>query len=122
MNVGGIVLCGGRSSRMGRPKAWLPFGDELMLPRVVRILREVVEPVPSRPLAPEPQHASCPLLRTTQPWVCPMATKLASSRVPLPTPLTRRGVLACCPLPLSPVVFAPKLESKSPAWITRVTS
>jgi len=30
---------------MGKPKAWLPFGDELMLPRVVRILREVVEPV-----------------------------------------------------------------------------
>ena len=35
---GGIVLCGGQSSRMGRPKAWLPFGDELMLPRVVRLL------------------------------------------------------------------------------------
>lgn len=30
---------------MGRPKAWLPFGGELMLPRVVRILREVVDPV-----------------------------------------------------------------------------
>lgn len=30
---------------MGRPKAWLPFGDELLLPRVVRILREAVEPV-----------------------------------------------------------------------------
>src|SRR3954464_10860020 len=43
--TGGIVLCGGRSSRMGKPKAWLPFGDELMLPRVVRILREVVEEV-----------------------------------------------------------------------------
>ena len=43
--VGGIVLCGGRSSRMGRPKAWLPFGDELMLQRVVRVLHEVVEPV-----------------------------------------------------------------------------
>ncbi|HET6571992.1 MAG TPA: molybdenum cofactor guanylyltransferase, partial [Fimbriiglobus sp.] len=43
--TGGIVLCGGRSSRMGRPKAWLPFGDELMLQRVVRVLREVVEPV-----------------------------------------------------------------------------
>ena len=42
---GGIVLCGGRSSRMGRPKAWLPFGDELMLQRVVRVLREVVDPV-----------------------------------------------------------------------------
>ncbi len=43
--VGGIVLCGGRSQRMGRPKAWLPFGGELMLPRVVRILSEVVQPV-----------------------------------------------------------------------------
>ncbi|MFL5340668.1 MAG: molybdenum cofactor guanylyltransferase [Gemmataceae bacterium] len=43
--VAGIILCGGRSSRMGRPKAWLPFGDELMLPRVVRILGEVVSPL-----------------------------------------------------------------------------
>jgi molybdopterin-guanine dinucleotide biosynthesis protein A len=40
--VGGVVLCGGQSSRMGRPKAWLPFGGELMLPRVVRQLSEVV--------------------------------------------------------------------------------
>jgi molybdopterin-guanine dinucleotide biosynthesis protein A len=30
---------------MGRPKAWLPFGDELMLPRVIRLLRGVVAPV-----------------------------------------------------------------------------
>jgi molybdopterin-guanine dinucleotide biosynthesis protein A len=30
---------------MGRPKAWLPFGDELMLPRVVRLLSSVVSPV-----------------------------------------------------------------------------
>lgn len=45
LRVGGIVLCGGQSSRMGRPKAWLPFGDELMLPRVVRLLSEVVSPI-----------------------------------------------------------------------------
>jgi molybdopterin-guanine dinucleotide biosynthesis protein A len=45
MRVGGVVLCGGRSSRMGRPKAWLPFGPELMLPRVVRLLGEAVSPV-----------------------------------------------------------------------------
>jgi molybdopterin-guanine dinucleotide biosynthesis protein A len=43
--VGGIVLCGGQSKRMGRPKAWLPFGDEVMLQRVVRILDGVVGPV-----------------------------------------------------------------------------
>jgi molybdopterin-guanine dinucleotide biosynthesis protein A len=43
--VGGIVLCGGQSSRMGRPKAWLPFDGEVMLQRVVRILQQAVEPV-----------------------------------------------------------------------------
>lgn len=45
MTVGGVVLCGGRSSRMGRPKAWMPFRAELMLPRVVRLLSEAVGPV-----------------------------------------------------------------------------
>ena len=45
VKVGGAVLCGGRSSRMGRPKAWLPFGAEVMLPRVVRRLGEVVDHV-----------------------------------------------------------------------------
>ena len=59
MLVGGIVLCGGRSSRMGRPKAWLPFADELMLPRVVRLLREVLGPIvvvaaPDQELPPLP--------------------------------------------------------------------
>jgi molybdopterin-guanine dinucleotide biosynthesis protein A len=43
--VGGIVLCGGQSKRMGRPKAWLPFAGELMLPRVVRILSQAVQPL-----------------------------------------------------------------------------
>jgi molybdopterin-guanine dinucleotide biosynthesis protein A len=43
--IGGVVLCGGQSSRMGRPKAWLPFGDEFMLPRVVRLLGETVAPI-----------------------------------------------------------------------------
>lgn len=43
--VGGIVLCGGKSSRMGQPKMWLPFGDELLLQRVVRIVKSVVSPV-----------------------------------------------------------------------------
>ena len=45
MNPGAVVLCGGESRRMGRPKAWLPFAGELMLPRVVRLLGEVIAPV-----------------------------------------------------------------------------
>lgn len=56
---GGIVLCGGRSSRMGQPKAMLPFGRELMLQRVVRLMSEVVAPVvvvaaAEQPLPPLP--------------------------------------------------------------------
>jgi molybdopterin-guanine dinucleotide biosynthesis protein A len=43
--AGGIVLCGGRSTRMGSPKARLPFGPETMLQRVVRLLGEVVAPI-----------------------------------------------------------------------------
>ena len=43
--VGGVVLCGGKSTRMGLPKATLPFGDELMLQRVVRLLGTAVTPI-----------------------------------------------------------------------------
>jgi molybdopterin-guanine dinucleotide biosynthesis protein A len=41
----GIVLCGGKSTRMGSPKALLPFGPETMLQRVVRLLGSVVSPL-----------------------------------------------------------------------------
>jgi molybdenum cofactor guanylyltransferase len=43
--VAGLVLAGGKSSRMGLAKATLPFGPELMLPRVVRLLSSVVQPI-----------------------------------------------------------------------------
>jgi molybdopterin-guanine dinucleotide biosynthesis protein A len=43
--VAGVILCGGESSRMGRPKAWLPFAGESMLGRVVRLLSEVASPL-----------------------------------------------------------------------------
>jgi molybdenum cofactor guanylyltransferase len=63
MQVGGIILCGGESKRMGQPKAWLPFGDELMLPRVVRLLGEVVAPLvvvaaPEQDIPPLPADIS----------------------------------------------------------------
>jgi len=45
VTTGGIVLCGGQSRRMGRAKAALPIGCETMLARVVRLLREAIEPV-----------------------------------------------------------------------------
>lgn len=45
MNAGAIVLCGGKSTRMGASKALLPFGPESMLQRVVRILAQGVSPI-----------------------------------------------------------------------------
>ena len=43
--IGAIVLCGGQSRRMGRPKCWLPFGEETLLGRVVRLVGEVAGPI-----------------------------------------------------------------------------
>ena len=40
---GGLVLCGGQSQRMGQAKAWLPFGPERLVQRVVRLLDTVVD-------------------------------------------------------------------------------
>ena len=45
MTLGAVVLCGGQSRRMGADKAWLPFGPEVLLQRVVRLVGEAVGPV-----------------------------------------------------------------------------
>ncbi|MCC6558235.1 MAG: molybdenum cofactor guanylyltransferase [Polyangiaceae bacterium] len=60
--LGAVVLCGGRSSRMGRPKAWLPFGDEVLLQRVVRRVSEAAWPIavvaaPDQDVPPLPPDA-----------------------------------------------------------------
>ncbi|MCS6864861.1 MAG: molybdenum cofactor guanylyltransferase [Gemmataceae bacterium] len=61
--VGGVVLCGGRSSRMGTPKAWLPIAGETLLARVVRVVGSVVAPVvvvaaPRQAIPPLPAHVT----------------------------------------------------------------
>jgi molybdopterin-guanine dinucleotide biosynthesis protein A len=45
MSLGAVILCGGESRRMGQPKAWLAFGPERMLQRVVRQVATVVQDV-----------------------------------------------------------------------------
>lgn len=61
--LGGLVLCGGQSSRMGSPKAWLPFGGELLLQRVVRVIGEAAGPIvvvaaPEQEVPPLPPEVS----------------------------------------------------------------
>lgn len=60
--LGGVVLCGGRSSRMGAPKAWLDFCGEPLLARVVRRLAEAAWPIaivaaPGQDVPPLPEGA-----------------------------------------------------------------
>ena len=43
--VGGIVLCGGLSKRMGYPKSELPFGDQTLLSRVLGVVETECSPV-----------------------------------------------------------------------------
>jgi molybdopterin-guanine dinucleotide biosynthesis protein A len=45
MSPAAVVLCGGKSRRMGVPKAWLPFGPERLLQRVVRLVGTVTRPI-----------------------------------------------------------------------------
>lgn len=59
MKLAAIVVCGGQSQRMGRPKAWLPFGPERLLQRVVRRVSEAADLVlivaaPDQDLPPLP--------------------------------------------------------------------
>jgi molybdopterin-guanine dinucleotide biosynthesis protein A len=45
MTITGIVLCGGRSTRMGRDKGALPFGADTMLEHITRVLRPLTDRV-----------------------------------------------------------------------------
>lgn len=43
--LGAVVLAGGQSARMGQPKAWLRFGEEILLQRVAGRVLAAAQPV-----------------------------------------------------------------------------
>lgn len=68
---------------MGRPKAWLPFGEETMLQRVVRTLKEVVSPIvvvaaPDQDVPPVPEDVR--IVRDDQEGLGPLAGLAAGLR------------------------------------------
>ncbi len=63
MRVCGGIVCGGRSSRMGQPKAWLPIGNTTMLAHITQIVGQIVRPVfvaaaPAMPLPALPEFVN----------------------------------------------------------------
>jgi molybdenum cofactor guanylyltransferase len=108
--VGGVVLCGGRSSRMGRPKLSLPFGPERMLERVVRILRSVVSPVvvvaaPDQDVPPLPDGVL--LARDEPEGLGPLAGLAAGLGVL--RPLVGSAFVSACDAPLLEPAFVRRL-------------
>lgn len=45
MRLGAVILAGGRSVRMGRPKEWLPLGDQPMLLHACHVVSGCADPV-----------------------------------------------------------------------------
>ncbi|TWU27778.1 molybdenum cofactor guanylyltransferase [Bythopirellula polymerisocia] len=75
---GAIILCGGQSSRMGTDKALLPFGEETLLERTVRLVSISVAPqhivvvaAAEQPLPPLPVEVQ--IVRDQQPYAGPLA-------------------------------------------------
>lgn len=45
MRVTGVILAGGKSRRMGRDKAFLPFGNGVLIERVIEVVKQVADDV-----------------------------------------------------------------------------
>jgi molybdopterin-guanine dinucleotide biosynthesis protein A len=105
-----IILCGGRSSRMGRPKAWLPLGEEVFLQRVVRIIGEVTPEIvvvaaPEQELPPLP--ASVTITRDPQEGLGPLAG-LAAGLALLSAPI-EAAYLSSCDVPFLKPAFVRRM-------------
>ncbi|MEE2673293.1 MAG: molybdenum cofactor guanylyltransferase [Myxococcota bacterium] len=98
MSEAALVLCGGSSRRMGRDKAGLPFGDESLLERVVRIDRSKVDEVwlVAREGQVLPAGAELPVARDPAEGLGPLAGVIAGVRAMK----AERGFVVSCDSPL----------------------
>lgn len=110
MKAGGIILCGGQSSRMGLPKASLPFGPEAMLVRVHRLLSEIAQPIVVVSAADQilpPMPAGTLFARDERPGRGPLEGLLAGMKVM--QPLCDLMYVTSCDVPLLQTAFVRQL-------------
>jgi molybdopterin-guanine dinucleotide biosynthesis protein A len=113
MKCGAIILCGGKSSRMGRDKATLPFGQELMLQRVARLVGEAVPVASIVVVAAAEQDVSkisgdIQIVRDSHPYLGPLAAMAIGFRA-LANQSLDAVFLTGCDAPLLEPTFASQL-------------
>ncbi|MEW4489271.1 molybdenum cofactor guanylyltransferase [Thalassoglobus sp. JC818] len=105
-NLGAILLCGGRSSRMGRPKHMLPFGGRTVLEIVAETIGKVAERIVV--VAASGQElptldTSCEIIRDEEEFQGPLAGLLLGMRHF--DSATDRVFLSGCDVPLIRLEF-----------------
>lgn len=94
-DANGFVTAGGRSSRMGKDKAWLEFGGQSMIERVIAALSPVTASVSIIANGPEYSRLGLPVFGDTREGIGP----LEAIRTALANTNLRRAVLVGCDLP-----------------------
>ena len=82
MRSGAIILCGGKSSRLGTDKSQLAFGPESLLERTVRIIGDVVEAQDIIVVASPTQHlpnVAHHVVRDERPYSGPLAAMMSGA-------------------------------------------
>ncbi len=95
--LAGVILCGGRGRRMGRPKFQLAWGAGSLLEHVIAQLRDVCRPIV---VVASPEHAlpnlphDVAILRDRDPFAGPL-TALAQVLATLPQSVSAAFVTGC---------------------------
>jgi molybdenum cofactor guanylyltransferase len=96
MQVTGVILAGGQSRRMGRDKAFLPFGKGLLIERVIEVAQQVTDGVILITNTPEQyQHFGLPMFSD----VIPQAGSLGGIYTGLVSAKTPYSLCLACDMP-----------------------
>lgn len=109
MSDAALVLAGGDSRRMARDKASLPFGDETMLERVVRIVSQVVPEVWVVARAGQEVAECAPIARDPAEGLGPLAGLCAG----LEAMTAERAFLTTCDVPLLKPAYVERMLALS---------
>jgi molybdenum cofactor guanylyltransferase len=119
-SVGGIILCGGRSRRMGNDKPTMPFGPETLIERTIGILESVLSPIivvahENQALPQFPDHVY--LVHDELPDLGPMGGLLTGlSEMKRRSPETKIAYVSSCDAPFLKPEFISKMIELSNSY------